>query len=73
MKNKQIMVKKVPVEFLLECLLDLDEAGIQYVDIVTKKKKKGNWIGIAVNENYSLSEGPIIQKFNGKNINDLIV
>jgi len=61
------------MEFLLGCLLDLEEQGIQYIDVVTKKKKKGDWLGIRVNENYSSSEGPTMTKFNGKNINDLIV
>jgi len=72
-KKKQITVKKVPVEFLLGCLLDLEEQGIQYIDVVTKKRKKGDWLGIRVNENYFPSEGPTMQSFDGKNINDLIV
>lgn len=72
-KKKQIKVRKVPVVFLLECLEELYETGIEFVDVVAKKKKKGEFLGIRVNENYPCSEGPKMTKFDGKNINDLIV
>jgi hypothetical protein len=68
-----MLIRKIPVQFLLECLNDLERAGIEYIDVVTEQKKRGDWLGIIINENYPCSEGKISVAFNGENINDLIV
>jgi len=50
---KQIQINKVPIEPLIELLIQIQESGIEFVDIVLKQGKDNqDTLGILVREEY---------------------
>ena len=68
-----MIIRKIPVQFLLECLNDMERSGIEYVDVVGKQGRNTDTLGLIVREEYAVCEGRITVAFDGKNINELIV
>lgn len=71
--KQMVTIRKVPVSFLIDILLEVESAGVQFVDIQVKHGEKFDKMTIVALEDVTFPSGEVNIKFNGKNANDLIV
>jgi hypothetical protein len=69
--KKKIVIRKIPVIYLLETLQDIHSAGVEYVDVAGRHTKYENSFYIIVREECPAGNVPL--KFDDRNINDIIV
>ena len=70
-KNKTIVVNKIKLKDLIETLMELEEAGAMYIDLVVSPGEERDKIGIVIREGYGIPQEPF-KKLTDEDINMLM-
>ena len=52
MKNEEVVLKKIPLEILMETLVDLYKRGVEYIDIVGVSGEIQDTLGVYFTDEY---------------------
>lgn len=56
MKNNNITIKKIPLDSLIDTLVDLYNQGVDYIDIEGQQGDGRDYMAIAFNKEYMMEE-----------------
>jgi len=59
MVNKEIVLRKIPLEDFIDMLLEVHDTGAIFIDIIGGKVKNQDYVGVAVRSTYFSSDVPI--------------
>ena len=57
MENREVKIEKIPLDKLIDTLVDLYNRGIDYVDVVGVPGKEFDRMGIAFTRDYMTEQG----------------
>lgn len=55
-KNKEVRLRKIPLNVFIQALMDVYNTGVDYIDIIGKPDEEQDTIGIAFCEEYMSNE-----------------
>jgi len=66
MENREVKIEKIPLDKLIDTLVDLYNRGIDYIDVVGVPGKEFDRMGIAFTRDYMTEQGK--KNFEGVNL-----
>ena len=57
MENREVKIEKIPLDKLIDTLVDLYNRGIDYIDVVGVPGKEFDRMGIAFTRDYMTAQG----------------